>query len=112
LWDLGVICPVTRYSRSSERPHIYQLCRKKIPYIQVDSPVHNAFSNNNFLGLLMAGDTEYSAGLGRRYELGCNKESQATYIEVPQFVAGFPMMMLSDTPAILSFFPKAEASNK
>jgi len=34
------------------------------------------------------------------------------HIEVPQLAAGFPMMILSDTPAMLSFFPKAEASNR
>lgn len=35
-----------------------------------------------------------------------------TYIEVPQFAAALPIIILSDTPAILSFFPKAAASNK
>ena len=34
------------------------------------------------------------------------------YIDVPQFAAALPMMMLSETPEMLSFFPKAAASNK
>jgi hypothetical protein len=39
-------------------------------------------------------------------------QARVTYIEVPQFAAALPMIILSDTPAILSFFPKAAASNK
>ena len=38
--------------------------------------------------------------------------NKQTYIEVPVFAAGFPIIILSDTPAILSVFPSAEASNK
>ena len=35
-----------------------------------------------------------------------------THNDVPQFAAGFPIMMLSETPAMLSILPKADASNK
>ena len=35
-----------------------------------------------------------------------------TYIEVPVIAAGLPMMILSETPAILSVFPNADASNR
>lgn len=44
-----------------------------------------------------------------------NKSSSkyaSTYIDVPHIAAGFPMMMLSETPAMLSVFPYAAASNK
>ena len=33
-------------------------------------------------------------------------------MDVPQFAAGFPRMILSETPVILSCLPNAEASNK
>jgi hypothetical protein len=36
----------------------------------------------------------------------------SAHMEVPQFAAGFPMIMLSETPAMLSFLPNAEASNR
>ena len=36
----------------------------------------------------------------------------SAYIDVPHIAAGFPMMMLSETPAMLSVFPYAAASNK
>jgi len=35
-----------------------------------------------------------------------------THMDVPQFAAGFPRMILSETPVILSCLPNAEASNK
>lgn len=41
-----------------------------------------------------------------------NKHSRTTHIDVPQFAAGLPMMILSDTPRMLSVLPYAEASNK
>lgn len=34
------------------------------------------------------------------------------YIDVPVFAAGLPMMILSDTPAIKSVFPYADASKR
>lgn len=37
---------------------------------------------------------------------------QSTYMDVPVFAAGLPMMMLSETPAMLSVLPRADASNK
>ena len=37
---------------------------------------------------------------------------EVTYIDVPQFAAGFPIIMLSETPSIMSVLPYAEASNK
>lgn len=39
-------------------------------------------------------------------------EEKITHIEVPHIAAGLPIMILSDTPEILSFFPYADASNK
>jgi hypothetical protein len=75
--------------------------------------VHRAPSNSNFLGLLMEGGGDSSAGLLLNVQRNINKEHGLfTHIDVPQFAAGFPMMILSDTPAILSFFPNAEASNR
>ena len=38
--------------------------------------------------------------------------TRTPYIDVPQLAAGLPMMMLSDTPAMLSLFPKADASKR
>lgn len=35
-----------------------------------------------------------------------------THKDVPQFAAGLPIIILSETPAMLSFFPYAEASNR
>lgn len=40
------------------------------------------------------------------------KEAKKPYIDVPHMAAGLPIMILSETPAISSLFPKAEASNK
>lgn len=38
--------------------------------------------------------------------------SFSTHIEVPHCDAGFPIMILSDTPVMPSFFPNAAASNR
>ena len=35
-----------------------------------------------------------------------------THMEVPVIAAGLPMMILSDTPAMASVLPNADASNK
>jgi len=43
----------------------------------------------------MTGGFEYKAG-----------------IDVPHIAAGFPIIILSDTPAMLSVFPYAAASNR
>ena len=54
-----------------------------------------------------------SAGLSvsvREYDHHINE--LMTNMEVPQFAAGFPMMILSETPAILSVLPYADASNR
>lgn len=75
--------------------------------------IQRAASNSSFLGLLIEGGGENSAGLPNLLLEMCNlTKKYITHIEVPQFAAGLPIMMLSDTPAILSFFPNAEASNK
>ena len=38
--------------------------------------------------------------------------NERAHIEVPVIAAGLPIMILSDTPAMASVFPKADASNK
>jgi len=40
------------------------------------------------------------------------QEEKNSHIEVPHIAAGLPIIILSDTPEILSFFPYADASNK
>ena len=47
-----------------------------------------------------------------REEKKTENNHEVTYIDVPQFAAGFPIIMLSETPSIMSVLPYAEASNK
>ena len=49
---------------------------------------------------------------GKEEEKKTENNHEVTYIDVPQFAAGFPIMMLSETPSIMSVLPYAEASNK
>lgn len=66
---------------------------------------HRESSNSNFRGFLNAGALENTAGLLIcQYSVKGMKYSIA-YIEVPHIAAGLPIMMLSDTPAMLSVFP-------
>jgi hypothetical protein len=76
-------------------------------------PLYNAPSKSNALGFVSGGVGTYKAGLqDNRHERALITASRAPYIDVPQFAAGFPMMMLSDTPAMLSLFPYADASKR
>lgn len=85
----------------------------KVQYIVSIQP-HKAPSNNNFLGLLIDGAGVMSAGLHKfgEYVSGRYDRNTGTHIEVPVIAAGLPMMILSDTPAMLSVFPYADASNR
>ena len=41
-----------------------------------------------------------------------SSEKARTHIDVPVIAAGLPMMILSDTPAMQSVLPKADASKR
>ena len=76
--------------------------------------IYSALSNSNLRGLLMGGGMEYKAGLTTNkstWEV-CGRRKWLAYIDVPHIAAGLPMIILSETPAMLSFFPKAEASKR
>jgi hypothetical protein len=69
-------------------------------------------SNNNLRGFLTGGAGVINAGLRVYQDIEHKTRESNAHIDVPVFAAGFPMMMLSDTPAMLSVFPRADASNK
>lgn len=74
----------------------------------------SALSNKSRLRLPTFGAGMNNAGLKAAISVSSLSLSLAktTHKDVPQFVAGLPIMILSDTPAILSLFPYAAASNK
>lgn len=89
----------------------YTKCRgNRYRYLRLRS--YRAPSNSSFLGLLMAGEGEIRAGLERTQSVMHEANACSTHIEVPVIAAGLPMMILSDTPAMESVLPSAEASKR
>ena len=71
-------------------------------------------SKSNALGRWSDGVGTYSAGLDKNYHEAWYPviDRIFSYIDVPQLAAGLPMIILSETPAILSLFPNADASKR
>jgi len=73
---------------------------------------HKEPSNKSFRGFRIAGGGVNSAGLLQFNQQPVKYQREHTDSDVPQLEAGFPMIMLSETPETPSVFPTADASKR
>lgn len=85
-------------------------------YVSSSAPTdpHKAPSNKSFRGFRIVGGGVNSPGLLHHDQKWTKfyERKQSTDNDVPQLEAGFPMIMLSETPEIPSVFPTADASKR